>query len=78
MLKILIALGCAGCGPLAAQAVDEPVPACPPGEVVTTIGEPVGCDLGAGNVWVILGGTAAHCDHVGGRWVYEACEDADF
>lgn len=55
------------------------VPPCAAGaEVIVHGNEPTPCNLDGSNTLVILNITEAACDQVGGRWVYEACEDADF
>ena len=83
VLPTLMLAGCATVVPTfetPGPAPDNGVDRCPPGEVVVWDGDPIGCDLVGGmHTLVVLGmPNEAACDHAGGRWVYEACEDVDF
>lgn len=54
-------------------------PYCPAGEVVVHGDDPTPCDLrGNVNTLTVLDITPTECDDIGGVWIYEACENADF
>jgi len=84
MLKLLLLplAAAGGCAPAACQPASpgpRPTVACQPGvEIVIEWDQPAPCDLDGSQTLVLLGGTEAHCESVGGRWVYEACEDVDY
>ena len=77
---ISIAAAMAGCSAAPAKPAADVKPPCAAGEVLFWVGiyHDFPCDLTADNTLTLLGGTEAECDHAGGRWIYEACENADF